>query len=40
MVVYLMYHDDVLYLMMLNKLKSQFPRMIVPFFDEYERIVL
>lgn len=40
MVVYLIYHDDVLYPMMLNRLKSQFRRMVVPFFDDNGRVIL
>lgn len=40
MVIYLIYHDEVLYPMMLNRLKSQFQRMVVPFFDEYGEVIL
>lgn len=40
MIIYLIYHDDVLYPMMLNRLKSQFRRMVVPFFDDNGRVIL
>lgn len=41
MVIYLIYHhDEVLYPMMLDRLKSQFRRMVVPFFDEYGEVIL
>lgn len=40
MVVYLIYHDDTLYRINLAKLKGQFRRMVVPFFDEYGEVIL
>lgn len=40
MVIYLLYHNDVLYRINLAKLKGQFRRMVVPFFDEYGEVIL
>lgn len=40
MIIYLIYHDEVLYRINLAKLKGQFRRMVVPFFDEHGSVIL
>ncbi len=40
MVIYLLYHDDALYRINLAKLKGQFERLVVLFFDEHGRVIL